>query len=251
MEKRLKHFELKETKNYNQFKFYLENRPVDKKKVKKLKESIKEKGLKQAISVKYKDGLYYITDGQHRFTALSELGYFIVFVVDYDLEYSSEDIVTINSNRSNTQGKDYIHFYATRGYIEYVKLQELYDKYPKVKRTLINEYFIRSKKPKSPTFKISEDINTGNIVIDYAQGETLLSWTNSIVSSNNQNDLFQTKFARAIRFIYYNNQNFKIKRFCKKIRTTVIPIENNEYKIIANIKETYNKNLRSNEMYLS
>ena len=68
---------------------------------------------------------------------------------------------------------------------------------------------------------------------------------------NNQNDLYQIKFARAIRFIYYNHKNFKINRFSKKIANTTIRIENNEYKIISRIKETYNKGLRKNEQFLS
>ena len=253
MEKRIKHFELKETKNYDLFKFYKENRSININKVKEYKKSIKEKGLKQPINVKWdKEKKYYkITDGQHRFIALLELGYRIIFIVDYDENYSSDDIIEINSNRSNTKTKDYIHYYATKNYSEYVKMNKIYNEYSEIKETLLNEIFIVSKTPKNPAYKITKCINKGNMQIDYTQGKTILNWLNEIQSTNGQNDLFQSKIVRALKYIYNNNNNFNINLLCNKISNYIIPVENNEYKIVTNIKEKYNKRLRNNELMLS
>lgn len=251
MEKRIKHFELKETKNYDLFKFYKENRNINIKKVKEYKESIKEKGLKQPINVKIEEGHYKITDGQHRFIALLQLGYSIIFIVDYDENHSSDDIIEINSNRSNTRTKDYIHYYATKNYIEYVKMNKIYIQYPQTKKTLLNELFIINKKPKNPAYKITLGINKGTMQIDYTQGETLLDWLNKIYSVNQQKDLYQSKIVRAFKHIYNNNENFNINIFCNKISNYTIPVENNEYKIITNIKEIYNKRIRDNELLLA
>lgn len=251
MEKRLKHFELKESKNYDLFRFYEENREINRKKVNEYKKSIKEKGLKQPINVKIENGFYYITDGQHRFIALLELGYYIVFIVDYDKNYSSEDIVEINANRLNTATKDWIHFYATKKYPEYVKLEEIHQTYPKVRETLLNELFIISEKPRNPAYKVTESVIKGTMRIDYAQGETLLSWLKKMQFANKQKNLYQSKIVRALKHIYNNNNNFKIDILSNKIKNYTIPIENNEYKIVSNIKEKYNKGLRNNELFLA
>ena len=251
MEKRLKYFELKESKNYELFKFYKENRKINRKKVDEYKKSIKEKGLKQPINVKFENGFYYITDGQHRFIALLELGYYIIFIVDYDKNYSSEDIVEINSNRSNTKTKDWIHYYATLKYPEYVKLKEIYQDYPEVKETLLNELFIISEKSRNPAYKVTDSITKGNMMIDYIQGKKILNWLNKMQSANKQNNLRQSKIVRALKHVYNNNDNFNIDILCSKIIGYTIPIENNEYKIVTNIKEKYNKRLRDNQLFLT
>lgn len=250
MEKRLKHFELQETKNYDLFKFYKENREINRNKVEEYKKSIKEKGLKQPINVKFENGFYKITDGQHRFVALYELGYYILFIVDYDENYSSEDIIEINSNRSNTRTKDYIHYYATKGFVEYENIYKIYKQYPTISTTLLNEIFIVSKMPKNPSYKITESIKRGEMIIDYKQGETLLFWLEEISNSNKQDNLYQSKIVRALKHIYNNNKNFNIKLFCSKIKNHQIPVENNEYKIVTNIKEKYNKRIRQNDLLL-
>lgn len=250
MQKKLFHFELKETKRYDLFKLYKENRDVNINKVKQYKESIKEKGLKQPISVKYKNGFYYITDGQHRYFALMELGYCIIFIVDYDSQSTSEDIIDINANRSNTKTLDYIHFWATKKIPEFIKMNELHNKYPNIKNTLLNEIFIKSKMPKNPTYKVTDNIKKGNIEIDYKQGETVLDWLQKIEKSNGQSNLYQSKIARAFRYIYNNNENFNINLFCNKISNTEIIAENNEYRIVTSIKEKYNKRIRQNNLLL-
>lgn len=252
MEKTIKHFELKETKNYNLFKFYEENRSINNKKVKEYKKSIKEKGLKQPINVKIENKCYKITDGQHRFMALTELGYSIIFLIDYDKNSTSEDIFDINANRLFTKTKDWIHYYATLEYPEYVAMKNIHTQYLKIKNTLLNEMFIISKKPKNPAYKITQSITQGTMKIDYVQGETILNWLNKIQDANGQHNLFQSKIVRALKHIYNNNKNFNINLFCKKISNNKkqILVENNEYKIVSNIKETYNKKQRNNELFL-
>ena len=126
-----------------------------------------------------------------------------------------------------------------------------YNEYSEIKETLLNEIFIVSKTPKNPAYKITKCINKGNMQIDYTQGKTILNWLNEIQSTNGQNDLFQSKIVRALKYIYNNNNNFNINLLCNKISNYIIPVENNEYKIVTNIKEKYNKRLRNNELMLS
>ena len=251
MNKRKLHFSLNETTNYDLFKMYDENRDVNLKKVRDYKKSIKEEGLKQPINVKAKNGKLYITDGQHRYIALKELGYHIIYIIDFDKKSDSQDIITINSNRQNTDTKAYIKFYAQQGYEEYVKLQNLYDKYPKLKSTLINEIFIRSEKPRNIGFKITVPIRTGRMKVDYNQGKTILDWLSYIYHTNEQKSIYQSKTVRAFKSIYYNNDNFNINHFCNRLQKTTINIHNNEASIVKDIKEIYNKYIRDNEMYLA
>lgn len=115
---------IRKTTNYDQFKILQFNRKVRSAHVRVLTDSIKARNLEIPIVVNEKS---QIVDGQHRFMALKELGLPIHFIVKEGL--GLEEVQILNSNQRNWTNIDYLHSYADRGCIEYVKARDFLKKY--------------------------------------------------------------------------------------------------------------------------
>lgn len=112
---------IKQTKDYSQFKYLDSNRDVMPIRVDELIRSIKERNklhLHPIIVAKDPDdGLYLVTDGQHRLAAAKALKLPIYYVVDEDSEL--RDIIILNTNRHNWALKDYVFFHHQNGNEEF------------------------------------------------------------------------------------------------------------------------------------
>ena len=118
-----------ETTNYNQFQLIESNRPVDWRKVSRMREEVKRKNLASAYMIivnskdkgkrRYKtDGKKFpIVDGQHRFLSLEAEGKKIYFIVNDDI--TLDDIPRAASMQNSWKITDYLHHYSQRGYSEY------------------------------------------------------------------------------------------------------------------------------------
>ena len=98
------------TSNYKRFKLLGGNRGISKAHVKRIKESMAEKVIPVPIIVNEK---FEIIDGQHRFTAASELKHPIHFVKIPGL--SLPDVQRLNSNSKNWKLNDYLQSYLDLG----------------------------------------------------------------------------------------------------------------------------------------
>lgn len=118
--------EVKQTTNYNLFKFRDDNRMkgVNSSHVECLKRSLQKKNMLKTrpIDVNKK---FEILDGQHRFCAAKALGLPIFYRVCDDL--SGEDMLLLNNVRS-WKSEDYLNFYVKRGYADYVNLESVWKK---------------------------------------------------------------------------------------------------------------------------
>jgi len=117
------------TKDYSTFELIAENRPVDYRKIQRMRKEIKKKNLtssyiinvnsKQASSDRYgMDGTKYaIVDGQHRFVSCKLENKEIFYLVNDDLTLG--DIPKAASMQNSWKITDYLHHYAERGFEEY------------------------------------------------------------------------------------------------------------------------------------
>lgn len=117
--------EIKSTNNYEIFKFKKENRELNYNKVMSLKSKLIE-DKRQIIPIIVNSEMEII-DGQHRFQALKELNWDVMYYIDDKV--TTKDLITINNTQKNWSLNDYIHFYASSGYPCYILLEKLIKQY--------------------------------------------------------------------------------------------------------------------------
>jgi hypothetical protein len=114
--------------NYEKFKLLSFNRPISKKAVKVLKESISKIGYVPSKEILVSKD-FYIIDGQHRFTACKEMELPIQYVF-YEGLLPIVDIVQLcNIGQKNWDRFDYIEMHAKQGknyYVQMLLFQEMY-----------------------------------------------------------------------------------------------------------------------------
>ncbi len=111
---------VKETKNYQIFKFLHGNRSLDFKHVSRLKESLKTVNLmplKPIITNKKN----FLLDGQHRWVAAKELGLPISYcVTDIEPKDAIKVIQILNQNGKAWDVQDFLHLYCTEKNPNYI-----------------------------------------------------------------------------------------------------------------------------------
>lgn len=115
-----------ETNDYDKFKFLVWNRPVDRKHVERLKESIKKNIYLEPISISED---FIILDGQHRFTAYKELGMTFKYIIETSTDKHSDIVITKNTLLEKWKTIDYINAYAKDGYEHYKTILNFMDEF--------------------------------------------------------------------------------------------------------------------------
>lgn len=117
--------EIKRTRNYDMFSLKKENREVNYNKVNRLKSKLLEDGRQIMPIICNKQ--MEIMDGQHRFEALKELNWEIMYYIDEAV--TSLDLISINNTQKNWGLNDYIHYHAALGNETYIKIERLLKEY--------------------------------------------------------------------------------------------------------------------------
>lgn len=117
--------QIKTTNNYEIFKIIKENREINYNKVMNLKSRLIE-DKRQIIPIICNSNMEII-DGQHRFQALKELEWEVMYYIDDKVK--TKDLITINNTQKKWSLNDYIHFYASSGNSYYEKIEILIKKY--------------------------------------------------------------------------------------------------------------------------
>lgn len=101
------------TKNYRMFVISGENRPLNIKKRKRLRDSMKEYGFLRSypLSCFRSNGKLHVKDGQHRLAIAEELGLPVHYCVD-DVDY---DIAKVNCTQEKWTVRDFAMRFATAG----------------------------------------------------------------------------------------------------------------------------------------
>lgn len=160
--------EILKTENYELFSFRKENREVNYNKVASLKSKLID-DKRQIIPIICNSNMEII-DGQHRFQALKELGWPIMYYIDDAI--TGADLITINNTQKNWGMLDYIHYYASldnKTFIALEKVVKAYEDFPlKVILSAIGKKYIKERRIKAGDIEFTEkDIEEGLICLQY------------------------------------------------------------------------------------
>ncbi len=112
------------TFDYDAFKFLKGNRPVDEKHVRKLVQSMQQEYLQRPIDVNEN---YEIIDGQHRYTAIKELGYPLFYVVRKG--WTMKQVQVANSNTKGWTINDVVSSQSELGNKNYIAIKDFCKKH--------------------------------------------------------------------------------------------------------------------------
>ena len=102
----------------NEFKFTDLNRPINRNRIEKLKESMKKHGYMSEFPVIINDSCEII-DGQHRYIAATELG----IEYSYSIRDDESIMIDINTTQKAQNLSNYVNYYAKMGNEDYIKIQ--------------------------------------------------------------------------------------------------------------------------------
>lgn len=129
----LKRYEVKSTKNLDQFVIADWNRAIKPQRVNGIKKSILNYGyIPNPIIVNEKKE---VIDGQGRLVACKELGLPIYYMQVKGI--GGQECIAMNCYQKQWTGRDYIEFYATLGNSNYVRLKKLLDTYHKIREKIV------------------------------------------------------------------------------------------------------------------
>ena len=209
-----------QTTKYNEFGLIEYNRPIDYKKVDRMRESIRQKDLSSSFIIvvnskemsKERYGLdgntYGVVDGQHRFVSLSLEGRKVYYLINDETEL--DDIPKAASLQDSWKLTDYIHSHSTKGKSQYIALRS---------------YMENNKFPPSSTLVILCGDRGSHVLKQVRDGELQIArdWKESNeIASNIEGMSKYITFARNARFIEayvqaYDNPEFDHKHMMTKL----------------------------------
>lgn len=147
------------TTNYNSLKFYKANRPI-RRHIKGIIKSMQTYGNLSVGMVAEVNGVLYIIDGQHRFTACKELG--IPFEYKKVVLNDTKDIVSLitslNSNSKTWSDLDYLHAWSVEGIQTYKDLEEINNEFKGVSFSNLKDIFgWKPKQFREGTFNLTRE----------------------------------------------------------------------------------------------
>lgn len=122
-----------ETNDYSKFNLISGNRSVDRFKVGRLVDSMKEKQLVVPIIV---NEFYQIIDGQHRFSACKELNLPVYYIVIKG--YGIEEVKRANLISSTWDLNAFLNLYCSKDNSDYITLKDFVDSYNVPIATILN-----------------------------------------------------------------------------------------------------------------
>lgn len=117
---------IESTKNYEMFKKNTSNRELDKQNLEKIKASIEMKNLLHLRPIIVNEKMEII-DGQHRFEIAKQLNVPIYYQIQK--EANEEDVFLLNVNQKSWGFNDYLNYYISLGYEDYINFKKIIDKY--------------------------------------------------------------------------------------------------------------------------
>lgn len=195
------------TMDYNKFKMIGYSREAN---TSKLEKSISECDLTPYSEILVtKD--FYIIEGQHRFAVCKKFGLPIYYKI-YDGNAPVEKVMTLLNNNVRTwKYKDWLHFYVTRNYSAYIKLQSVLDNH---KISISNAVVLFSNgKTDSARFK------EGKLVDDSYMFEDVYNFINSTSLPSKIKEQRDFNVAVLRFLIKYKDNPKKINKLAKNILT--------------------------------
>jgi hypothetical protein len=130
-----------QTKDISLFGFVVGNRDTDENHIKKLRQSLKKRHIKEVPLIVVRnptpnDGrpLFFIIDGQHRFKAIIAENLSITFVICESIDYKDEnDVISViemlNTNDSNWDVTNFLSSKTALSNMNYIRYDKIYKKF--------------------------------------------------------------------------------------------------------------------------
>lgn len=186
------------------------NRPVDRSLVNKLKESMRKYGILSAITVYENEKECLVVDGQHRWTAASELGLTIPAIsISWD---AMDAIVEMNTIQVNWQLENFVDFFSAHKHPEvsqaYSILKKKKEEYPELNYSSLIKIF---GSPSSGTL-----FKKGRWrVTDEERGDILVSQLSDLI--DHLPYAYNARFIHAYVDVAYHS-DYKHKRMMNKLK---------------------------------
>lgn len=233
---------IKESKKYKLFKFYNNNRNINKKHVKYLKNSIAEHGQFASICVRKVGKHYFISDGQHRFMACVELDVPVKYIVD-DI-YTQDSVLHMNTKQNNWATADYVHRYAMEGDDTYMYLEQMYVFYNFTSSKINDAFTDKTGSSTSPLIK------NRSYKINKKRGARVLDLATALFKKTKDGVFLHTKMIRVLRDVIKNNPKRFVDKIClERIPKKKLRIYNNETDIYREFVDAYNYRSQKNKIY--
>ena len=235
------YFTVKQTTDYDTFKYLEENRDIksNDSKFKALKESIELKGYLISPVVVSAEG--YVIDGQHRIQACRELNIPVLYVVNSMIS-KIEDVIDANNTQRAWDLMDYIKHWASRGDIPCKDLLSMINEYSEFGDATVADAFCGHSSKKSRSL-----IKTGDYVIDMRRGHEILTNAQELREVIGLK-YKQSKLVRALSTLMKRNDHFNIDHFKNKCYIKKFHIYNNESEIVESMVEVYNYHTKKDKI---
>lgn len=237
--------EIRETRQYDVFKKLEGNRDVDEKRVRRIKESIKNVGyVTSPIIVNEK---MEVIDGQGRLEALRQLDLPVEYIVSNGV--GIKECIAMNINQTNWSHMDYIKSYAKRGVKSYELLLDLIKKYPYAGLDCISTALFQTSR-----FWYKQ-LHNGDLAItdeEYKKAIERLEYTNKFLPWKDKINQFSC-LMKSVLFCYDMEEVDK-ERLFQKITfgvdsKTLMPFSN-LVECLKSVEEIYNKNKKGKSVWI-
>ena len=248
------------TKDYHLFGFIKGNREINPTNLNNITESLKKKQVLESTIIIGVDDVSNdgkpdkIIEGQHRFTACSELGLPVSFIIreDFDIEVMEKSLSIVELLNTASKTWDITNFMYSKcllGIEPYILYNKLFEKYNLFEHenilSIINKYKGDYKYVWFQQFKEGELLLTNEMYEQVDRDLSILdSMTPSIINSGKR------QYIKALTNIVYT-PNLDINRLVEKmLKFGELPVSKTIdkcYEII--VKDVYNKGLSKNKLY--
>lgn len=245
------------TTNLDWFKLHSVNRETidvnSRNHIRKMSEDMKKNGFRFTepivVTIKDKDGRYWIIDGQHRWLAAQMAGVGVYFVVDEDVKLTKKSIfeafLKYNNYKKIVRKGDYIHGYSEMGNDNFQILKEFGEKYPMFSLTE-RMMFLQNSGTKHPS---TESFKGGKF--DVADVKKAEKWANYLLELKPffPQGYNKSNFVRSILSIMEKKKQFKFEEFLHKVkvRPTSIKLCGDKKSYAEMIEDIYNYKRRDDD----
>jgi hypothetical protein len=248
------------TKDYHLFGFIKGNREIDQTNLNNIKESLSKKQILESAIIIGIDNVsndgkpYKIIEGQHRYSACTELELPVSFIIreDFDIEVMEKSLSIVELLNTASKTWDITNFMYSKcllGIKPYILYKELFEKYDMLEHetilTIINRYKGDYRYVWYQQFKEGDLLLTDEM---YEYVDRDLKILNSLIPSIINSG--KRQYIKAYINVMYT-PNLDIKRLINKtLQMGELPVSKNIdkcYEVI--VKEVYNKGLSKNKLY--
>ncbi|HWY79552.1 MAG TPA: ParB N-terminal domain-containing protein [Candidatus Sulfotelmatobacter sp.] len=163
---------IENTKNYKQFIFIDSNRLIDQKHVRFLMDEIENNNLLFANPICVNNE-YEVIDGQHRLLAAKNLNVEIYYIRNEKLKKT--DMIAMNKTKKIWSNAEYLHYYVSEQYAEYIKLQRF------IEENNINANIAISLCDQWRSQKASKRFKAGEFIFNDSFGRELIEKAKNII----------------------------------------------------------------------